>query len=482
MATLTIEDYKEMYAKARAAGDAAGMQVANDGANAIRAANGQAAQYATEDIAKIAAQSGTGSTSSASSSGSTKSTSSTSGYTTQNQSVSAATDTVKATQAAAAAQKQYVNDNPTATQYPTTEEKQSKYSDVLANVVQTGYYTKDAVAAQAAAEKYGVSVTPTTYNGESGWYIVGKADRTAASGTSGADEGLLSDEDYAIVQKLKSDFSTAQQQYKAAVDAGDTEAAAKAQAAMNTAHLEAERIRSGYSYSGGSDGSMYLTTRSGGSSETDADDGQTGQSASAQGTTTGQNKTSGSQSGVTSGYTPTVSQSRDLTGAVEDYSDYLRQLYAAKQDSAIAQLQAAYESSLAQLDRAEQGVSEQYQAARNSTAGASEQARRNFAQYAAASGLNSGTGGQAELARNVTLQSGLNAIDQAEADTLADLELQRTQAETQYNSAIAQAKAQGEYELASALYQEKVRVQKALLDQELEQQQLELKWYQAYRK
>jgi hypothetical protein len=36
--------------------------------------------------------------------------------------------------------------------------------------------------------------------------------------------------------------------------------------------------------------------------------------------------------------------------------------------------------------------------------------------------------------------------------------------------------------LASALYQEKVRVQKALLDQELEQQQLELKWYQAYRK
>jgi hypothetical protein len=227
---------------------------------------------------------------------------------------------------------------------------------------------------------------------------------------------------------------------------------------------------------------MYLPTRSGGSSEADADDGQTGRSVSAQGTTTGQNNVGSSQSGVTSGYSPSASQSRSLTTNVEDYSDYLRQLYAAKQASAIAQLQAAYESSLAQLDRAEQGVNEQYQAARNSTAGASEQARRNFAQYAAASGLNSGTGGQAELARNVTLQSGLNAIDQAEADTLADLELQRTQAETQYNSAIAQAKAQGEYELASALYQEKVRVQKALLDQELEQQQLELKWYQAYQK
>jgi hypothetical protein len=471
MASLTIEDYKKMYAQARAAGDAAGMQAANDGANAIRAANGEAAQYATEDIAKIAAQSSTGSSAS---------TSSASGYTTQNQSVSAAADPVKATQAAAAAQKQYVSANPTATQYPTTEEKQSKYSDVLSDVVQTGYYTKDYAAAQAAAEKYGVSVTPTTYNGESGWYIVGKADRTVASGTSGADEGLLSDEDYAIVQKLKSDFSTAQQQYNAAVASGDTAAAATAQAAMNTAHLEAERIRSGYSYSGGSDGSMYLTTRSGG--DTGTGDGQTGWSASAQGTVNAQNNVGSSQSGVTSGYNSTASQSGDLTGAVEDYSDYLRQLYAAKQASAIAQLQAAYESSLAQLDRAEQGVNEQYQAARNSTAGASEQARRNFAEYAAASGLNSGTGGQAELARNVTLQSGLNSIDQAEADTLADLELQRTQAETQYNSAIAQAKAQGEYELASALYQEKVRVQKALLDQELEQQELELKWYQAYQK
>jgi hypothetical protein len=167
---------------------------------------------------------------------------------------------------------------------------------------------------------------------------------------------------------------------------------------------------------------------------------------------------------------------------VEDYSDYLRQLYAAKQDSAIAQLQAAYDSSMAQLDQTEAAIPAQYQAARNSAAAASEQAKRNFAQYAAASGLNSGTGGQAELARSVTLQNNLNSIDNAEADQLADVALQRANAEREYSSAIAQAKAQGEYELASALYQEKVRVQKALLDLELEQEQLELKWYQAYQK
>ena len=43
MATKTIEEYKKDYAAAKAAGDAAGMKAANDGANAVRAASGQAA-------------------------------------------------------------------------------------------------------------------------------------------------------------------------------------------------------------------------------------------------------------------------------------------------------------------------------------------------------------------------------------------------------------------------------------------------------
>lgn len=55
----TINDYKADYAAARAAGDAAGMKAANDGANALRAAQGQAAEYATADIAKVAAGSST---------------------------------------------------------------------------------------------------------------------------------------------------------------------------------------------------------------------------------------------------------------------------------------------------------------------------------------------------------------------------------------------------------------------------------------
>lgn len=166
------------------------------------------------------------------------------------------------------------------------------------------------------------------------------------------------------------------------------------------------------------------------------------------------------------------------TMQADDLSKYLEDMYAAQKRQAIANLDAAYQSNLNAIDRAGAGVEDYYQAARNQTAGASEQAKRNFAEYAAASGLNNGTGGQAELARNVTLQNNLNTINTSEADTMSDLELQRANAEVEYNNAIAQAQAQGNYELAAALYQEKVRVQNLLLEQQQYQDQLALQQYQ----
>lgn len=52
----TIEDYKKDYESARARGDSAGMQAANDGANAIRRAQGQAEEKATQDVAQTASR------------------------------------------------------------------------------------------------------------------------------------------------------------------------------------------------------------------------------------------------------------------------------------------------------------------------------------------------------------------------------------------------------------------------------------------
>lgn len=163
---------------------------------------------------------------------------------------------------------------------------------------------------------------------------------------------------------------------------------------------------------------------------------------------------------------------------VQDNSAYIEQMNKAQREAAIAEIKAAYEKNKAAIDRAGSGVSVGYQNARNEAAGASELAKRNNAQYAAAYGLNTGTGGQMELARNVALQNNLNSINTAEGQSMADLALQRANAETEYNNAIAQANAQGNSELASQLYQEKVRVQETLLNLQIQQAQME---YQAYR-
>lgn len=174
----------------------------------------------------------------------------------------------------------------------------------------------------------------------------------------------------------------------------------------------------------------------------------------------------------------TLQQPETPVTQVKDYSPWLEEMNAARQRSAMAELQAAYDNNMAALNRAERGLAGEYQTARNQTVGDSERSKRNFQEYAAAYGLNSGTGGQAELARNAVLQGNLNAINTHEADARADLDLQRVSAETEYSNAIAQARAEGDYELAKALYQEKVRMDSALNDAANKTYQLN---YQAYR-
>lgn len=171
---------------------------------------------------------------------------------------------------------------------------------------------------------------------------------------------------------------------------------------------------------------------------------------------------------------------------IQDLSDYLNQMYAAQREAAISSIKNAYEQNLASIDRAKEQISPQYQAARNQTAGQSAQSARNFAEYASAYGLGSGSSAQAELARNTTLQNNLSQLNTEEANAYADLELQKSQAEIQYNNAIAEAEASNNAQLAAALYQEKVRVQDALtaqqaqiFQQNLAMQQLQFQQQQA---
>lgn len=240
----------------------------------------------------------------------------------------------------------------------------------------------------------------------------------------------LSAADQAAIADLK-------RQWEEANRAGD-------QAGMDRAHLAAEAIRSGYGYSGGGDGSEYISVQK---KETK----------------------------------PAVSRP-----VVNDYSSYIRQMNEATRKKALSELQSAYEQNVAALDRTKETISPQYRDARNQAAGQAALAKRQFAEYAAAHGLNSGAGGQAELSRSNALQSNLRALSEAESDAMADLELQRTQMQSKYNDAIRQANATGDYELAQQLYQEMVRQDQAMMEQiqqnaqqELARQQMEFEQKQA---
>ena len=356
-------------------------------------------------------------------------------------------------------QQNTIAQNPTLGTKMSNDEMDELYAAIMAETLsgQTGGevwskggYTNNKAAADAAAAA-GATVTETKdpATGEEGYYrYTGTRAEDPTKGGAGADSTLMTDEDYAAVQYEKARYADAQSKYQQALAAGNTELASQYKAVMDEAHQNAERIRLRYNYQGGADGSQYLT-------------------AGELGVATGSGN--GNGSGYGSGYG---------SGSGDDLSEYLREMYGAMTDSALAELTAAYEKNLAELDRAGVGLEESYRNARNQTVGAAELASKNFYEYAAAHGLNSGTGGQAELARNVTLQGNLNSLNEEEAAAYADLELQRANVETEYNLAVAQAQAEGQYELAAALYEEKIRVQEmvaaqqqALLEQSAAQQE-----------
>lgn len=190
-------------------------------------------------------------------------------------------------------------------------------------------------------------------------------------------------------------------------------------------HTQAEQIRaSGNRYSGGADGSTYAYL---------------GQD------TSGQNA-----------YTPSTLRQPELQ------ESYINDMYKQQQEAAKAALKAAYDQNVIDLNATAEKIPANYQAARNQVSGNAAVERANFNEYAAASGLNSGAGGQAQLAMGNQLQANMSALSQSEADALSDIETQRAKLNAQYQNDIAQAMINGDLQRAQALYQEHVRVDEAL--------------------
>ena len=164
--------------------------------------------------------------------------------------------------------------------------------------------------------------------------------------------------------------------------------------------------------------------------------------------------------------TPMTTATTTATGA-QDTTTTINQMYDDYVASQIAQAQNAYNQSNTALDAAETEIPQQYQAARDSTAVQSAMGQQAFNEYANANGLNSGAGGQAWLARTNTLQGNLSSIDTAQANALADIATQRANLQYELQAAISEAQATGNYNRASALYQEMTRLD----EQELALQQ-----------
>ena len=138
-------------------------------------------------------------------------------------------------------------------------------------------------------------------------------------------------------------------------------------------------------------------------------------------------------------------------------SSYLKKQYAAQQEQALAELKGAYDKNGQAIDEQAAEIPAQYEAAKNEAAVQTAVAKKNFNEQAAATGLNSGTSGQAELARSNAYMSALSNLNRGEADAQQALERDRLALQTDYENAIAAQKAATNAALQNALYQEMVR-------------------------
>lgn len=150
------------------------------------------------------------------------------------------------------------------------------------------------------------------------------------------------------------------------------------------------------------------------------------------------------------------------TQTANSQEELIRKMYESNLDSYKSQLESDYNQNLSDLGAEESKLGQIYYEQQRQAQAESDRNRQAFQEYANARGLNSGTGGQAELARNNQLSANLNALRQSEAEKRAEVERQRQLLGQQYQKAIQKAQADNDLNLAKALYEEAVRVDESI--------------------
>ena len=132
----------------------------------------------------------------------------------------------------------------------------------------------------------------------------------------------------------------------------------------------------------------------------------------------------------------------------------INDLYDAKQQSQLTQLESAYQASRAEAEAARDKLPGQYRQQANDLAAQYERNRRNFNMQADASGLNTGAASQAALAQNSAYQRDMGNLRTSQAEAMAEADRGIAELERQYQANVSAAIADNDYQRAQALMNE----------------------------
>ena len=155
-------------------------------------------------------------------------------------------------------------------------------------------------------------------------------------------------------------------------------------------------------------------------------------------------------------------------------NDYITGIANARAQARINALEQAYKQSVSALNQQKSEIPQIFTDARNRAAGQYETQRANFNRYAANTGLNVGTAGQAQLAMGTTYQGNLGQLDRAEIKAITDINTQLSNLAAKYRSEVAQAQAEGDYDRMTMLYQQYQNEQNILRQQQQRQQDIDM--------
>lgn len=126
-------------------------------------------------------------------------------------------------------------------------------------------------------------------------------------------------------------------------------------------------------------------------------------------------------------------------------------MYDQQTQANVNSLKATYDQNLASQQAAREQIGTTYQNSANNMQAQYERNRRNLNQQAAANGINTGAGSQQQLALQNVWNRDYGALQGQQAQAYANADLAIAKLQTDYQNAIQQAQAQGDYRKMAAL-------------------------------